>query len=60
MAPIELSVVTPMFGFFVTRVSSVAPFATSFPTNASESIVPDPCGAGLLLPAIPAFRTHET
>ena len=60
MAPIELSVVTPMLGLFVTRAFTSAPFATSFLTNSRLSMLPEPCGAGLLLPETPALRTHDT
>ena len=60
VAPIELSVVTPMLGRLVTRALTSAPFATSFRTNLRLSMLPEPCGAGLLLPAMPALRTHDT
>ena len=49
-----------MLGRLVTRALICAPLATSVRTNVRLSMLPEPCGAGLLLPAMPALRTQET
>ena len=46
----ELSVVTPMLGRFVTRASMDAPFDTSFRTNSGCSRCPTP-EVGVVAPA---------
>ena len=60
VAPTMFRAVTPAGGRFVTRALTSAPYRTSVLTNSRLSIEPEPGGAGLLLPATPALRTHET
>ena len=60
MAPIEFSVVTPMFGRLVTRALSARALRHQLPHELRLSTLPEPSGAGLLLPAMPALRTHDT
>ena len=60
MPPMKFRLVMPAGGRSVTRAFTSAPAATSFRTNSRLIIVPEPFGAGLLLPAIPVLRTHDT
>ena len=50
----------PAGGRTATRAFTSAPAATILRTNSRLVMLPEPLGAGLLLPAMPALRTHET
>ena len=58
--PRKLRRVIPAGGRLVTRAFTSAPAATILRTNSRLVMRPEPLGAGLLLPAMPALRTHDT
>ena len=57
VAPMKLSAVTPTFGRRVTLAFTSAPCAFSFLTSVRLSTLPEPYGAGSLLP-VPGLRIH--
>ena len=56
----KFSRVMPAGGRLETSAFTSAPSSTSFRTNSRLVMPPEPFGAGLLLPATPALRTHDT
>ena len=56
--PMKFRAVMPAGGRVVTRAFRSAPWATSLRAKSRLVMSPEPRGAGLLLPAMPALRTQ--